>query len=131
MRTLVLFLIATSAFAAPVPKTVAHPDPLGKGYMGVYASRDGVSGDSTLVIDRVVAGTAAQAAGLIAGDKFIQVGDLRPRTFDEIRELIGSLRPGTKVNLIVLRAGREEKTAIVLGNRPPDFDSGIIEDPQP
>lgn len=131
MRTLTLLLIASTALAAPVPKSVLRPDPLGKGYMGVYASREGATGDTTLVIDRVVPNSAAAAAGLRAGDKFVQVGELRPHTFDEVRELIGTLRPGTRVSLIILRNGREQESAITLGTRPPDFENGVLEDPQP
>ena len=130
MRTLACLMIASIALAAPVPKIVVLPDPLGRGYMGVYATL-GDNRDTTLVIDRVVARSAADAAGLKAGDKFLQVGAMKPQSFDEVRELIGSLRPGTKVDLVVLRDKKEWKTSIVLMSRPPDFESGIIPDPEP
>lgn len=129
MRTLACLLIAGAAWAAPVPKTGKVPDPLGKGYMGVYAVTDRGTGDATLVIERVIPNSAAAVCGLQAGDKFVRVGPLTPTSFDDIRNLIGFLRPGTKIDLVILRTGRETAKTITLGERPPDFERGVIIEP--
>jgi S1-C subfamily serine protease len=130
MRTALLAMMLVSVLeAASVPKPSAKADPLGRGYMGVYANRDGNSGEASLVIDSVIANSAAASAGLKAGDRFVEIGPLRPRSFDEVRGLVGSLRPGTRLDLIMLRNGSEIKLAIVLGDRPSDFERGVIIEP--
>jgi S1-C subfamily serine protease len=127
MRTLACLLIATAALAAPVPKMAEPPpDPLGHGYMGVRVQSEG-----TLQISSVEPNTPASAAGLRAGDIFVRVGPLTPQTFDEVREMIGSLRPGTRIDVVYLREKRELTTAIVLADRPANFGNVELLFPQP
>src|SRR5438105_8008513 len=127
MRTLACLLIATAALAAPVPKLVeSPPDPLGRGYMGVRVQTDG-----SLQISSVEPNTPANAAGLRTGDILVRVGPLKPQNFDEVREMVGSLRPGTRIDVVYRRGSRELSTAIVLADRPANFGSIGILEPQP
>lgn len=116
-----LMLAAMAAAAAPVPKPTP-PDPLGKGYMGVRVQTE------SLAISSVEPNTPASDAGLRAGDEFVLVGFVRPTNFDQVRAFIGSLRPGTRIDVIVKRNGKEHKTTMTLTIRPPNFDNpGFIE----
>jgi S1-C subfamily serine protease len=69
-----------------------------------------------LTIDVVTPGTAADTAGLAAGDKIIKVGDKavsEPRElFQEIAELTGDIK------LTVLRESKEVAVKLALPERP-------------
>jgi S1-C subfamily serine protease len=108
--TLTLLFAATAA-AAPVPRDPL-PDPLGRGYMGIYIN------EGTLTIREVDPGTPAAAAGMRAGDTFVKVGALEPREFVQIQQYVIGLRPGTPIR-IALRRGSDLVVVVVrLGVRP-------------
>jgi len=91
-------MLSTLAAAAPVPKA-EPPDPLGRGYMGVYSK----GGDQSLEILRIAPDSPASRAGLQDNDRFLQVGPLKATNFEEVRQFIMTLRPGTRVNLLIQR----------------------------
>jgi len=108
-------MLTAVALAAPVPKG-APPDPLSRGYMGVRAS-----GDGSLVISSVEPDTPALRAGLKIGDRFLKVGPVKPETFEQVRELVMGLRPGTRVSLTVKRGDEDIDLVIELAVKP-DLD---------
>jgi S1-C subfamily serine protease len=87
---LLLLLLAVAASAGPVPRKTP-PDPLGRGYMGFYPVGD------TPAISQIEENTPASAAGLKAGDVFLQIGQLEPKSFAQIVTYVQSLRPGTRL----------------------------------
>jgi regulator of sigma E protease len=58
------------------------------------------------VVATVVAGSAAQAAGLQPGDKIEQIAGRTITTFEDIKLVVG-LRPNERLEMVVLRDGRE------------------------
>ncbi|QEL14205.1 PDZ domain-containing protein [Limnoglobus roseus] len=112
----IVLLTAATAWSAPVPKG-PPPDPFGNGYLGVWKNTD-----DELRIDRVEPNGPAQKAGLQAGDQFYEIGTTQPKTFDDIREVIGSLRPGSRVPVVVKRGEKKISVVIVLGERPENLN---------
>jgi S1-C subfamily serine protease len=106
-----VFLTMALSAAAPPPKSTKPPDPLGRGYMGVYPV------SSTLVVDRVEPGSPAMQSGLQPGDRFLAVGGFRPGDFDELRSFVMDFRPGTRVEVEVRRRDKTIRTIIRLGTR--------------
>jgi regulator of sigma E protease len=62
------------------------------------------------VADPVVAdvqpGSAAQAAGIVPGDRFVSIDGVNISTFDDIRRYV-SVRPGITMSVVLERDGRE------------------------
>jgi serine protease DegS len=113
IRTLLFLLcVTTYAIAGPPPKRAAL-DPFGNGYMGIYR-------DTTqeLLVERLEKGGPAEKAGVLPGDVLYEVGGIQPQTFEEVRGVIGDLRPGTKVPIIVKRGEQKISLTLTLGERP-------------
>lgn len=120
MSGLTTFLIGfaiLSPVVAPVPKAPA-PDPLGRGYLGIWFSSASPNGN--LLIDRVEPNNPAAKAGLLAGDTVVRVNSLRPQTTQQMIEHVCSYRPGAVIEIEVQR-GEEHKTfKVKLAVRPTD-----------
>lgn len=110
-----LILLTPALMAAPVPRDPI-PDPLGRGYLGIYF------GDEDLSVGRVEPGTAAAKAGLLPGDVFLRVGPLQPRERLDMQRLLFALRPGSRVRVTVQRGDLQKTLVIQLGSRPPELE---------
>jgi serine protease Do/serine protease DegQ len=64
-------------------------------------------------IEQVVPGSAADEAGIQAGDVIIKLNGKSVSTFQELRGKIGSIGAGEKVKLTVIRRNGDEKTFTV------------------
>lgn len=88
-----------------------------RGYLGVMirdltsnlADEEGISVNDGVYIDSVVAGSAAEAAGLKSGDVVVAVEGSKVKTSSELQERVALHRPGDKVNLKVIRNGKEKE----------------------
>ncbi|MFK7937450.1 MAG: Do family serine endopeptidase [Saprospiraceae bacterium] len=69
--------------------------------------------------------SAAQEAGIEAGDVIVAVNDNVTNTSPELLEMIGRYRPGDKLNITVLRDGEERDFAVTLKNK--DGNTDVIE----
>ncbi|MGH7367112.1 MAG: PDZ domain-containing protein, partial [Candidatus Rokuibacteriota bacterium] len=63
-------------------------------------------------------GSAAERAGLRAGDVLVSLADTGLHGFADLREQIGRRRPGDTVRLVYLRDGLDHTTSVTLGARP-------------
>jgi serine protease Do len=72
---------------------------------------------SGALIGEVQPGSPSEKAGVRNGDVVISVNDKKVEGPRELQLLIGSLKPGQKVNLKVLRDGKEQDIAVELGER--------------
>jgi WD40 repeat protein len=90
----------------------------GRGYLGVTVQTP--AGGQGCEIQQVLAGTAADQAGLQPGDLILKVGDTGVNTFEEAVQAIGSHKEGEEVEFTVERNGKQEKKKIKLGRHPDD-----------
>ncbi len=83
--------------------------------LGVQVNRapDGAAG---ALIEAVDPDTAADEAGLVAGDVVVAIDGDPVRDPDELRAEVVSKAPGTAVELVVLRDGRQITLTAVLGS---------------
>ena len=65
----------------------------------------------------VRAGSAAESAGLQAGDILVQLGDFEVNDLYDMTAALGAHAPGDRVRIVVLRDGERIDTAATLGRR--------------
>jgi membrane-associated protease RseP (regulator of RpoE activity) len=99
----------------------------------------GVPGDSRLAerlggpgvpaeewtVGNVVRGSAAEKAGLEAGDDVVSIGGKPVDTFTDVGPLVGP-NPGDDVTVVVVRDGRRLELDATLGTSPQDPESGFL-----
>ena len=71
-------------------------------------------------VTEVIAGSAADAAGIRKDDVIVGVNGEPMATGNELRNRIGFMRPGEEVNIDIVRDGRRRTIAVVLRARPED-----------
>jgi S1-C subfamily serine protease len=113
--TLLAALAVLTPAWAPVPAD-PEPDPLAKGFLGVWFNGNG----DGVVLTSVMPNTAASRAGLQPGDVLVKADNVPLRSQDDVREVIGTRRPGTVVVIEVLRAGKTIRAKVKLGAKPPE-----------
>ena len=67
------------------------------------------------VVTEVARGSAAEAAGLQPGDVIVAVDGRRVRNSGDLRNRIGLLRVGSRVNITLIREGREQTINARIG----------------
>jgi len=85
---------------------------------GVAASLGLEEDTKGVIISSVVEDSAAEKAGLKPYDIIIEFEDLPVEKSNEFLNRVAMLRPGTTVDLVVLRDGESKKFTIKLGKRP-------------
>ena len=84
------------------------------GYLGVQR----VDGVERALVASVISGSAAQQAGIRAGDEIIRLDGEQIRSFQHLVDRIGQTRAGQKVDIVVIRNGsRVEFKDVSLGKR--------------
>ncbi len=73
---------------------------------------------STAKIAKVQPGTAAEKAGLKAGDVVTALDDHQIATGDDLSAAINSYKPGDQIKVRYQRGGSEHTTTVTLGTRP-------------
>jgi len=73
-----------------------------------------MKGDGGALVSEVVDDSPADKAKLKAGDIILQVNDTRISDPEELKDVIGKMDPGTKVEITYLRSGRERTTTAAL-----------------
>ncbi len=68
------------------------------------------------LINRVIAGSAADKAGIVSGDVVIKAGKKIIKSANSLRNTIGLMSVGAKVNLTYVRDRRERQTQATLGS---------------
>ena len=85
---------------------------------------------SGALLSQVVPGAPAARAGLSVGDVVLSIGGTRVRGSQEAVRAVLAHRPGERVDLRVLRGGREQTIAVTVGERPSE-DSAVAGVPAP
>ena len=109
--------------APKTPKAPAAPSPSSRPVrLGVVltelsdalASQLRLGGEQAVLIERVLAGTAADKAGLRPRDVIIEFDDEDGVTITRLRELIGEKSPGDTAEVEVLREGEEVELKVIF-----------------
>ena len=74
----------------------------------------GINPAGGAVISKVTPGSPAEKAGLQTGDVIVALDGDAVRTSSQLRNVIGSRQPGSKLNLTVLRKGNKVELTAVL-----------------
>jgi putative serine protease PepD len=81
-------------------------------FFGIGA--DGRSTWDALRLSQVVAGSAAERAGLRDGDVIVRFDDAPMSSLEDLRSVLRTKRPGDTVEVVYLRDGRETTTSATL-----------------
>jgi serine protease Do len=60
----------------------------------------------------------AKKAGLTQGDIIVQVGKDKIKNVNQLRNLVAAIKPGTTVELSLVRNGRKEQRSVTIGELP-------------
>lgn len=74
----------------------------------------GIRPNEGAVVNRVFAGSPADAAGIEAGDIIVKMNSKNVQSAADVKNIIGNLRVGAEVNIVVLRAGRPRNVTLVI-----------------
>lgn len=118
-----LLIAGLAALAVSRPAAAADES----GWLGVYTQtldsglRDGMQydGDGVLV-NRVVAGSPAERAGIRRGDVIVSVNSRGVESAAELTDLIQDMRPGQNITVKVNRDRSSRTFNVTLGSRPAD-----------
>ncbi|HEU5394228.1 MAG TPA: trypsin-like peptidase domain-containing protein [Candidatus Methylomirabilis sp.] len=94
---------------------------LGAGLTGLTreAARGlGVEPDAGVLVEQVLPGGPAEAAGIRAGDVIAAIRGRRVRTPGEVRTLVAEAEVGKPLELTLLRDSRELRVAVIIRERP-------------
>ena len=83
----------------------------------------GLPGASGALVSQVVAGSSAERAGVKAGDVITAINGQTVKSHTELRNTIGLLRVGDKLDIAVLRDGQPRKLVAVVAEPAPDPDA--------
>jgi serine protease Do/serine protease DegQ len=108
------FAVPSAAVRQILPELIAHGE-IRRGQLGVVvqdltadlATALHVDASKGAVVSQVLPGSAAEIAGLAAGDVIIAIDGHVVSNAAELRRLIGNLAPQTKVYVTALREGRQ------------------------
>ncbi len=118
------------SFAIPIDiamrsvKQIKEEGTVHRGWLGVYiqdvtpelAESFGMDRPYGALVTRVVSGSPAEKAGLQAGDLVVAVNGERIRNSSDLPPKIGRLKPGTEVELVVIREGDKRQLPVTLGS---------------
>jgi len=98
-----------------------------RGFLGVsiqdvspeMAKALGLKDASGAVVSQVVEGSAAEKAGIRTHDVIIELNGQPVQSASQLRARVGVLKPGTQIEIVVLRDGKRETFSVTLGKRSP------------
>ena len=101
----------------------------GRPYLGVSTqdvtlrSRDRMwyysDGTRCVLVEKVMPGSAAEAAGIQSGDLILKIGEKQIASGEELSSAIGEYKPGDKATLTIQRDGKESTVEVTFGEYKP------------
>ncbi len=85
-----------------------------KAQLGLMIDPDGEG----VVVGQVAEGSAAEKAGLKAGDRVLEFGGSKVGSFEDLAAAVEARKPGEKVKMKVRRDGKERSIEVELGRAP-------------
>jgi len=74
--------------------------------------------DQGCVVAQIMPGGPAEKAGIQEGDLIRAVGGTPTLDVDKLREVVAAAQPGNEVEIALVRAGREQKIKVAIGEQP-------------
>ena len=114
-----------SSLASKVINDLREGKKVSRGWLGVTiqdvdentAKALGLKSAGGALIGSVLDNDPADKAGLRAGDVIIRVGNTDIDSASALTRSVAGLKPGTKVDIVVMRNGKEVKATVKLGER--------------
>lgn len=103
---------AFAEISAAPPKTMMgiRLEPVG----GALASQLRLEAGNSILVTAVLPGLPAQRAGVQLWDIVLECNNIRPLTDEAFRAVLAKGNPGDRLNLVILRGGREVETTVTL-----------------
>jgi serine protease Do len=86
------------------------------------------AGNGGVTISNVVAGSPAEQAGLRVGDTIVSIDGKNIKTGDELVADIASRKPGSKVDVGLIRNGKKQDASVTIADRAKLFAARLGED---
>ena len=80
----------------------------------------GLKSSDGVFVTGLTAGGAAESAGIKEGDIITKIGTINVNSMPQLQEQIGRFRPGDRLNVTLVREGKEKEVAVVLRNKEGD-----------
>ena len=136
------------SFSIPIETAASTMDQLmefgrvSRGYLGVgiqgidreRADALGLDRPVGALVNRVEPGSAAERAGIEVGDVILEVNGRDIEVFSDLPPIVGSVRPGEEVSLVISRWGETQELTVSLDERDEDqqtSDRGETQDTEP
>lgn len=96
-----------------------------RGFIGVnienvnaeIAGKLGLKNITGVYVAGLMEGGAAEKAGIKKEDVIVAIDEINIRSVPQLQEIVSSYRPGDKVNVTVVRGGKQKQFEIILRNR--------------
>ncbi len=88
----------------------------------------GIKETQGVYIAGLTEGGAAESAGIKEGDIILKIGEVNINSTPQLQEQVGRFRPGNKLNVTLLRDGKEKVVSVTLRNK--DGDTKIVKNDQ-
>jgi S1-C subfamily serine protease len=108
------------AVANDIAQAVISGDDLGVAYLGVVGGNV-ESGRAGAEITAVTPGTGAADAGVQVGDLVVSIDGVPVQGIEDLAAQVRTHRPGSTVELVVVRDGQEMTIPVLLSDRPDDL----------
>ncbi|XAL98564.1 trypsin-like peptidase domain-containing protein [Phycisphaeraceae bacterium D3-23] len=119
-----LALGVVSVETRAIPQTIQSIGNGNTAFLGV----SGLGGSGSAVIQEVIEGGAAQAAGMLDGDAIVRIQDMTIENHTDLVEAIGQFEPGTTIEIEVLRRGASVVMHATLQDATGKFDMDANDD---
>ncbi len=110
-----------------------------RGYLGIYcqdvtlemAELLDLGKNEGIIVATVEKGSPADKSGLRNQDVIIKLNGEKVESYDAFRNKVAEIKPDSKINLIILRDGKEQNIKVTLGERPADGVAKSITNDKP
>jgi len=103
-----------SEIAVEYADSIISGDPIETPFLGVLVD-DASTGRAGALITEIIAGTSAEAAGLEVGDVVFRLGGVTVQSHRDLVAQVRAHRPGSTIEVVVLRDGTEMTFEVTLG----------------
>ena len=127
------FAIPVNDVKSIISDLIEHGYVTGRAYLGVltqnvtlrsdrggWGGYFGSSGTSCVQVAQVIAGGAAEAAGIQAGDLILAIGDVSVTSTEVLSSEIGKFDAGEQATLTISRDGKQSQIDVVFGEYAPE-----------